>query len=81
MRTKFVPVVVAFTSNPPKDPKARQQEYMRLSESILSQIIFKLDEVDTGGDEEARATRRALVKETQGVLNGLDAVGKEGSRR
>ena len=80
LRTQFVPLVVAFTSNPPADAKARQQEYMRLSESILAQIIFKLDEVDTGGDDEARATRRALVQETQGVLSGLDAVGKEKGR-
>ena len=70
--TQFLPQCVLFANNPPNDPKVRNFEYKKLSEMILAQIILKLDEVQTEGDEEARARRRALVKETQDWLARLD---------
>jgi hypothetical protein len=53
-------------------------EYKRLSESILTQIILKLDAVDTEGDEGLRTRRKELVKETQTLLSELDRSGRTG---
>ena len=75
--TEFVPLCVQFMSNPPAEKSKRDFEYKKLSETILTQIIFKLDGVETDGDQEARATRKALVKEVQGMLTKLDETAKQ----
>ena len=75
-KTEFVPQCERFIDRPPSDAKAKDFEYKKLSEGILAQVILKLDEVQTDGDEELRARRKELVRETQSWLSDLDRAAK-----
>lgn len=69
----YLPLCLEYVARPPKDIKKRGDEHRRLSETILAQIILKLDAIETSTEEGARARRRELVVEVQKVLNKLDA--------
>lgn len=79
-RTNILPKCTSFTTHPPTDEKTRDFEYKKLTETVLQQVIFKLDAIEIDGDEELRAKRKQLVKETQNILSKLDSISKEPPR-
>jgi hypothetical protein len=57
---------------PPSDPKKRDQQCKVLTESILSQIILKLDDVYTEGNATARTIRKTLIEQATEVMRRCD---------
>ncbi|KAL5388681.1 hypothetical protein DPSP01_002786 [Paraphaeosphaeria sporulosa] len=74
--TEYVPLCVKYMQNPPEEPAKRQFEYKKLSETIMTQILLKLDGVEVEGDQDARMRRKELVREVQGMLNKLDEINR-----
>jgi hypothetical protein len=74
--TEFVPLCVGFMTSPPQEKSKRDFEYKKLSETILTQILMKLDGVETEGDQDARMKRKEIVKEVNAMLNKLDEMAK-----
>ena len=74
--TQWVPKCVQFLLHPPADPRARDLEHKKLSESILAQVLLKADDIDLEGDVHARTDRKQLVVEINDMFKKLDAAAK-----
>ncbi|KAI2464225.1 BAG domain-containing protein [Annulohypoxylon bovei var. microspora] len=70
--SKLLPLCQQFMDNPPKDKKKCEDEHRKLSETLMQHVVLKLDEVDTGGDPDVRARRKALVTSVQDILKQID---------
>lgn len=69
----LIPLCDEYIAHPPADTKKRDLEYRRLSETILAQVMLKVDGIDPDGDHTVRSARRVLVRQAQDVLNRLDS--------
>ncbi|CAG7994086.1 unnamed protein product [Penicillium olsonii] len=76
LRQEMIPRCDQYVAEPPSDPKKRDYEYKKLSETILAQVMLKADGIEPDGDQAARDARRALIKEAQAALNQLDSISK-----
>lgn len=72
--TDLQPMAEGLINSPPREKDKRDFEHKKVTETIMTQVLLKVDGVETEGDEEARARRKALVKEVQGWLNKVDEV-------
>ncbi|KAL9102821.1 MAG: hypothetical protein Q9163_002070 [Psora crenata] len=74
--TTLLPPVQAFLASPPPlGSKERGNEYKKLTEAILQQVL-KLDSIEINGDEGLRGRRKDMVQKAQRILAELDRVGK-----
>lgn len=76
--TTLLPLCIDFMARPPPDAGEREKEHRKISETIMQQVILKLDEVDTSTEDGARARRKELVKYVQDILKLVDDVKAKG---
>ncbi|KAI0403737.1 hypothetical protein F4802DRAFT_569971 [Xylaria palmicola] len=70
--TKLFPLCNQFLHFPPKDVKKLEDDYLKATETVIQQVLLKLDAVDAGGDPDVRVKRKGLVDYVQGVLKKMD---------
>jgi hypothetical protein len=68
----WLPLCDRYVRHPPSEPREREKECKRLTESILAQITLKLDDVDLNGINEARIIRKGLVECANEVMRRCD---------
>ncbi|KAL2066193.1 hypothetical protein VTL71DRAFT_2264 [Oculimacula yallundae] len=68
----LIPLCEKFLFPGSADVPEAENIHRQLSQRILSEVLLKLDAVETEGDPEARAVRKGLVSEAQASLKTLD---------
>lgn len=71
---ELIPICDEYITHPPVDIKKLDYEHRKLSETILAQVMLKVDGIDPDGDGAVRSARRALIKQGEHVLKRLDSV-------
>lgn len=72
--SKWLPLCDSYLLDPPTDSKKREDEHRKISETIMQQILLKLDCVETDGIADVRMRRKGLVQHVQETLKKLDVV-------
>jgi hypothetical protein len=72
---RWLPLCRQFISNPPSDPQARNKEYRKLSESLMTHIFLKADAIEVNSPE-TRSFRKSLINEANETVRRLDALGQ-----
>lgn len=70
-KSKLLPICEQFIAHPPSETKIREDDHHKLSETIMQQVLLKLDEV--GGDDTIRTIRKSLVNLVQETLKHMDS--------
>jgi len=71
---KLRPPCYNFIDSPPSDPKKLKDDHRRISETVMQQVLLKLDEVDVAAEEGARALRKQIISGVQGILKRMDDI-------
>lgn len=71
-RQEWLPQCHKYIKAPPSIENKREETYHKLSEAIMLKIVMKLDGIETHGNADVRARRKALIKEVQDIMEKLD---------
>lgn len=69
----YLPMCESYIASPPSDPKKREDEHCKISETIMQHVILKTDGIASADRPEIRARRKQLVRDAQDALKKLDA--------
>lgn len=69
---KILPSCRHFVLVPPDGRSERRKQRKELTDTVVRQVLFKLDEVVADGDETIKRARQSLVDQVQTILRDLD---------
>jgi hypothetical protein len=65
------PIYADYTSSPAVDPTNREFGQKKLSDTIMFDILLRLDDVEIKGNSKAMKERGASIKEVSAILDDL----------